>query len=116
MRSIRPQKLGEGTRVWRPEELDAMSPLEREMHEVTAQQKREKAKKGSSSVFDLIDPFGIFDLKTKADNLNRDIQKGIEGAIDETVIKPVKSLFEPKTAQSFMGQEWEKHMQWIAGS
>lgn len=113
MESIRPQKRTEGSLVWRPAEVEGMSALEREMQEATA---KKKAQKKSTSVFDYIDPFGIFGLKAKADNLNKEIQKNIQDTIDQTVVKPVKNLLRPKNAQQLLGQQWENQMQQIAGS
>ena len=68
MKQIRPKKREKGQIIWTGDDLSSMSELEREMIETVAKK----------TFFDYIDPFNLFDLNKKAEDFNKELQKGFE--------------------------------------
>ena len=72
MREIRPKPLPEGKVIWKGDDFETTSELEREMEEDRIRRSKE------ASVFDYLDPFGILHLKEHASNLQYEIQSQVD--------------------------------------
>ena len=96
MREIRPKKLPKGQLIWKGDDLEQMSELDRELEEDRMRRKQD------SSIFDYLDPFGILHLKEHAGNLQTQIQSSLDQAINDLIMDPAK-------------RQWQSMMQERAG-